>query len=118
MTARSTSYDQVPWGRRPHPDIPVPPFAHAAAAARFLELLATWLGVLGGTDVRAYALATLLQDERAARRHSPSTELSPLALRVAVATFFPVDRLRADAAHVREAWARRQAAPYLLGWGD
>lgn len=210
MTARSTTYDPVPWGRHPRADIPVPPFSDAAAAARFGELLAIWVAVLGGTDVRGYALASLLDDERRARRRSPSAELSPLAMRVAVATFFPapwtpyglavelgrawwcqeqpwsatedriswggdpdfaalrsadgvwrvqrrergrvddyaevddddmvlllmevqhgtpypyghvvdsadVERLRADAGHVREAWARRQAAPYLLEWAD
>ncbi|PJI94039.1 hypothetical protein [Luteimicrobium subarcticum] len=86
--------DGVPWGRRPVPDIPVPPFRTAEDAVAFVTALGTWVAALGTPDVGLAHTATLaVLDAERDRLGRDGTRVeqqpAPTVLRVALATFFP-----------------------------
>ncbi|MFC8191232.1 hypothetical protein ACFUMH_06150 [Cellulomonas sp. NPDC057328] len=85
---------EVPWGRPPVPGVPVPPFASRDEHMLFLRCLGVHVAASGvvplqRTDV---VLLTLLQEEAYALRWQQGdhpVQPSPLAMRIAVRTFFP-----------------------------
>ncbi|MBN9605833.1 MAG: hypothetical protein J0G30_04415 [Actinomycetales bacterium] len=81
----------VPWGRVPVPEIPVPPFAAPGAAREFTRLLALYVADLAGDGLDAGHLALFGLLEAEARELGDDARLpGTTALRVAIATAFPV----------------------------
>lgn len=81
-----TNRDDVPWGRPAVPGIPIPPFADAAQHGSYLRSLQTFVALLDRQEPAPATIALLAA--LAAEPQGPGP-LSPLALRVSLATFFP-----------------------------
>ncbi|MFS0703785.1 hypothetical protein AB6N23_04615 [Cellulomonas sp. 179-A 9B4 NHS] len=84
----------VPWGRPPVPDVPVPPFATRDEHVRFLRCLGVHVAASGVVPLQRpdVVLLTLLQEEADALRWQQGdhpVQPSALAMRIAVRTFFP-----------------------------
>jgi hypothetical protein len=91
---RNDPTSEVPWGRPPLPEIPLPPFASAAEHVHFLRCLGTHLAASGGVPVQRndMVLLTLVEDEAARVRRAGDAgprALSALALRVALRSYLP-----------------------------
>lgn len=119
---------EVPWGRPPVPEIPVPPFASVDEHVRFLRCLAVHVAASGSVPVQRtdVILLTLLQDEVDAlrwRREDAPPYPSALALRIALGTYLPapwtprtlVDALRAAGL---DTWGRTEVDDRRVTWGS
>ncbi|MFJ4159821.1 hypothetical protein [Microbacterium testaceum] len=86
-----TSSADVPWGRPAVDGIPLPPFADPVAHRSYLLSLQTFVALLdeGGPAAPTVALLAALDAEIPRGSESEATALSPLALGVSLATFFP-----------------------------
>jgi len=112
-----TSGDDVPWGRPAVEGIPLPPFRDASEHRSYVLSLQTFLALLdeGEPAASTIALMAALAAESPRSDAEAHAQLSPLALGVSLATFFPApwtpDTLAAALA------ARGPFSP-AYGWGS